>query len=134
MLAIVLLLIVWRGWRRDPWWLPMSVLVAVSPLILLKLGALTSWRPEAHLAASPLNWLAGSFLLNFLLFEGAYWLGRGLRHALSPKGQLPTDAPSVYRPVEEQLAAFEKAGVRGTVSVWSKNAHMQVRMREPGAS
>lgn len=75
--VIGLILMVFAGSRSWPWWLPIALFAAVSPLFVYQVVVENEWR-QTHLSEGELTpiELAGNLLLSLGALLGSYWIGR----------------------------------------------------------
>jgi len=83
LMLIVLAALVVLGWQRWPWWTPFAAFACVLPLMFLQIGVASSWRAEAGLPTHDAASIAINLAANLVLYNVAYWAGRGARRLFS---------------------------------------------------
>jgi bacteriorhodopsin len=69
--------LVFAGWSRWVWWTPAAVFAIAVPLMLMKVGAINSWRSEAGLATYGAPETLLNMLITLVLYYVAYGIGFG---------------------------------------------------------
>jgi len=85
LLIILLALLAIAGWLRWPWWTPFAALVVSGALLFWEYNTIVA--SGAAVGLSPPDWqfIASRFGAALAMQLLAYWLGRGLVHAMGSK-------------------------------------------------